>query len=167
MGGREGVSRRDPGKRIGIAGGHVVLIELAAKGEQLLGDLGSRIQSPEKRSHGMPDHWTARQLVVNCLRRLLRDLLRDEAGLSVEPAAERGASEAIVVGRLPEPEQAVLASRCHRGGLYQRDRPAAPELPRYARKRKTASANSAGRSIAGRCPQRSITWSRAPGMRSR
>ena len=45
-------------------------------------------------------------------------------------------------------------------------RPAARE-PRYARKRSTASANSAGRSIAGRCPQRSSTSSRAPGMRSR
>src|SRR5438046_10716059 len=43
--------------------------------------------------------------------------LRDEAGLGVEPAGERGTAEAIVVGRLPEPELAV-PRRDATGGAY-------------------------------------------------
>ena len=45
------------------------------------------------------------------------DLLRNETGLGVEPAAERGPAEAIIVGRLPEPEPAVPSSRRHRRRL--------------------------------------------------
>ena len=90
------------------------MVELAAEDEQLVGDPRSRVQPPEQRPHGVPDHRAARQLVVDRLRCLLRDLLRNETGLGVEPAAERGPAEAIIVGRLPEPEPAVLASHRHR-----------------------------------------------------